>query len=236
MTKDFFHIAIDGPVAAGKGTVSKLIAHRLGFLYVDTGAMYRVTAYLAHQNKVAYDDEQKIVELLESSKMKMRTPDENEQDGRLITVFLDGEDISWKIRTEEISQGSSKVSVLSEVRKILVKKQQEIAYGQDVVMEGRDIGSRVLPEADLKIFLTANVRERAERRLLQLQLKGLDLDIQEVLREIEERDTRDMNRQTDPLKMMPDSWKLDATDLTIEQVVEKIVDKVNEMRANSTKK
>jgi len=248
VAKKFFHIAIDGPVAAGKGTVSKLVAQRLGFLYVDTGAMYRVAAYLAQQNQVAYTEEQKIVDLIKSSKIEMRTPLADpvkpsqksksivsEQDGRLITVLLNGEDISWKIRTEEISQGASKVSVLPKVRKILVEKQQKIAHGQNVVMEGRDITYRVLPKADLKIFLTANVRERAKRRLLQLQLKGLDASLQEILQEIKERDTRDMNRKTDPLKIVPEAWKLDTTQLAIEKVVGKIVDKTKKMKTHNQK-
>jgi cytidylate kinase len=233
MSKSYFHIAIDGPVAAGKGTVSKLVAHRLGFLYVDTGAMYRMTAYLAHSKKVAYDDEPKIVELIKKSKMEMRTPNENEQDGRLITVFLNGEDVSWKIRTDEMSQGASKVSTLPKVRQVLVKKQQEIAQDQDVVMEGRDITYRVLPKADLKIFLTANTKERAERRLLQNQLKGFDLDLKEILQEIEERDARDMGRSADPLKILPSAWQLDTTKLSIEEVVEKIIKKVEALRKNN---
>ena len=232
--KSYFHIAIDGPVAAGKGTISKLVAHRLNFLYVDTGAMYRVAAYLAYLNQIDYADEQRIVDLIKNSRMIIRTPNENEQDGRLITVFLNDKDISWKIRTEEISQGASKVSTLPEVRKVLVKKQKEIAQNQNVIMEGRDITYRVLPEANLKIFLTADAQERAKRRLLQSQLKGFNANLSTVLNEIKQRDTRDMGRSTDPLKIVPEAWVLDTTKLTIKQVVDKIVEKVEKMKNKST--
>jgi cytidylate kinase len=225
-----FHVAIDGPVAAGKGTVSRLVAERLGFLYVDTGAMYRVAALLAHQHNVGYGDEAKIVELIQQAKMDMRNPNEEEQDGRLITVTLNGEDVSWKIRTEEMSQGASKVSTLPEVRKMLVEKQKEIAQGKDVIMEGRDITFRVLPHANLKIFLTANVNKRAERRLLQHQLKGLDVNLEQILADMKERDERDMGRSADPLQIVEDAWVIDTSDLTIEEVVELIVAKVQTMK------
>ncbi|MCC6711112.1 MAG: (d)CMP kinase [Candidatus Pacebacteria bacterium] len=231
MVKHFFHIAIDGPVAAGKGTVSRLVSQRLNFLYVDTGAMYRMTAYLAFTNNIPYSDEAKIVDLIKKSKMEMRNPNAQEKDGRLTTVFLDGDDVSWKIRTEEISQGASKVAVLPEVRKVLVEKQQIIAHGQNVIMEGRDITHRVLPNADLKIYLTAKTKERAERRLLQLQQKGIDTTLDQVVSDIEQRDERDMNRATDPLKKIPEAWEIDSSKLSIEKVVEQIVEKVNQLRA-----
>lgn len=226
----YFHIAIDGPVAAGKGTVSRLVAERLGFLYVDTGAMYRMTAYLAHQHGVDFLNESAIVDLIKKSAMDMRNPNENEQDGRLITVFLNGEDVSWKIRTAEMSTGASHVSTLPEVRKILVEKQKEIAQGKNVVMEGRDITYRVLPDADLKIFLTANARARAERRLLQFQQKGIDTTLEKVMQDMAERDQRDMGRSADPLQIVPDAWQLDTSDKSIEDVVEEIVEKVQSMR------
>lgn len=230
MAQSFFHIAIDGPVAAGKGTVSRLVAQRLGFLYIDTGAMYRMTAYLAHTHNMTYEDESKIVKLIEDARMDMRNPTEDEKDGRLTTVFLNGEDVSWKIRTEEISQGASKVAVLAEVRKVLVEKQKMIAQNKDVIMEGRDITYRVLPEADLKIFLTAKTKERAERRLLQLQQKGFDVTLENIMSDIEQRDQRDMNRSIDPLKIVPDAWVIDTSTLSIEDVVETIVEKVETLR------
>ena len=228
--KPYFHIAIDGPVAAGKGTVSKLVAQRLGFLYIDTGAMYRMTAYLAQQQGVDLTDEAKVVELIRQAKMELYNPRENERDGRLITALLNDEDVSWKIRTKNMSDGASKVSTLPEVRKILVEKQKEIAHGADVVMEGRDITFRVLPEADLKIFLDAKLPVRAERRLKQIQAKDPSVQPEKILKEIAERDERDMGRSADPLQIVPGAWVLDTSDLNPEQVAELIVQRVTEMR------
>lgn len=227
-----FQIAIDGPVAAGKGTVSKLVASRLGFLYVDTGAMYRMTALLGIRNQVNLDDEQALLPLVKKSKMEMRTPNENEQDGRLVTVFLNGEDVSWKIRTEEVSQGSSKVAVHPLIRKELVKKQQQIAEAQSVVMEGRDITHTVLPNADLKIFLTANEIVRAKRRHLDLLTKGIDVEFEEVYQDLLQRDARDSGRETTPLQITPDAWVIDTSDLSINKVIELITTKVKVMQEN----
>lgn len=218
-----FHIAIDGPVAAGKGTISRLVAQRLGYLYVDTGAMYRMAALLALRNQVDFQDEIKIVELINSSKMEMRNPEGQEQDGRLTTVILDGEDVSWKIRTPEATDGSSKVAVLPKVRESLVKKQQIIAESQSVIMEGRDITSKVLPNAQLKIYLTASDIVRAKRRHLELQIRGVDATFDQVYQDLLERDERDMNRAADPLHIVEDAWVVDTSDLSIEKVVDLIV-------------
>lgn len=222
-----FHIAIDGPVAAGKGTISRLVAERLGFLYVDTGAMYRMTALLGLTHKVKLDDDSGLVKLAEDSKMEMRTPTEDEKDGRLSTILLNGEDVSWKIRTEKVSLGASKVAKLPKVRQLLVKKQQEIAENQDVIMEGRDITYRVLPEADLKIFLTGSDVVRAKRRLTQLLTKGEDVNFDQVLADLAHRDEQDMTRETDPLQIVADAVVVDTSDLSIQQVVDLIVNKAN---------
>lgn len=227
-----FHIAMDGPVAAGKGTIARLTAERLGFLYVDTGAMYRMTALLGLQHDVDLADEPKLVELIKQSPMDMRNPTELEKDGRLTTVFLNDEDVSWKIRTEAVSAGSSKVATLPEVRKVLVQKQQEIAADKDVVMEGRDITYRVLPNADLKIYLNADDVVRAKRRHLQLQTRGDDVSFDEVYAELLKRDEQDMNREYDPLKIVNDAWVIDSSDLSIEQVVDLIVAKVQVIRGD----
>jgi len=226
-----FHIAIDGPVSAGKGTVSRLVAEKLGFLYVDTGAMYRVTALLAKNHNVDLTNEPELVKLVMAAKMEMRNPNDQEKDGRLTTVLLDGEDVSWKIRTEEISAGASKVAALAEIRKVLVKKQQEIAVGQNVIMEGRDITYRVLPEAQLKIYLTANDMVRAERRHFQLQMRGVDVSFEEIYQDTLERDQRDTTRSADPLQITPGAWIVDTTDVEINKVVEMIVAKANVLRA-----
>lgn len=222
-----FHIAIDGPVAAGKGTISRLVAERLGYLYVDTGAMYRTTALLALNHNVDLNEEDKVIELLKAAKMEMRTPNTEEKDGRLSTVFLDGEDVSWKIRTELVSKGASTVAKLMEVRKILVHKQQEIAQHQSVIMEGRDITYRVLPNADLKIFLTGSDAVRAKRRLTQLLTKGEDVSYDTVLADLKARDQQDMGRDADPLQIVPDALVIDTSDLSINQVVDLIVGKAN---------
>ncbi|MDA1079477.1 MAG: (d)CMP kinase [bacterium] len=226
-----FHLAIDGPVAAGKGTVSRLAADRLGFLYVDTGAMYRVAAYLAIEAGVDLTDEAAVTELVAISAIEMHNPLEAEKDGRLTTVIVDGEDVSWKIRTEAISAGSSKVAAHPKVREILVKKQQAIAEGQDVVMEGRDITYRVLPEAQLKIFLTGSDIIRAKRRHLQLLTRGEDISYEDVLQGIKQRDEQDLHRTTDPLKKIPEAWEIDTSELSIEQVVDMIVSRVAVLRS-----
>lgn len=230
MSASPFRIAIDGPVAAGKGTVARLVASKLGYLYVDTGAMYRATAYVAIQKDVPLEDEHKLVKLLQSTDLQLRNPLEEEKDGRLITVLLNGEDISWKIRTEQISQGSSLVAKLPKVRAELVKHQQKIARSQSVVMEGRDITFRVLPEAELKIFLTASEIVRAKRRYLELQTRGETLGFEEVYRDLLLRDEQDMNRAVDPLHIAEDAWVIDTSDLSIEKVVDIIIARVEVMK------
>lgn len=226
---EVFQIAIDGPVAAGKGTVSRLVAQRLGFLYVDTGAMYRVTAYLAKQHAVPLSNISSLVELISNSTIQMRNPSNQESDGRLTTVLVDSVDVSWQIRTEEMGKGASAVAQIKEIREVLVKKQQEIAAVQDVVMEGRDITYRVLPDAQLKIYLTGTDFVRANRRHLQLQSRGIDAAFDEVLADLVERDKQDMNRAADPLKIVPEAWIVDTSDLSIRQVVELIVSKAHVM-------
>lgn len=228
-----FHIAIDGPVAAGKGTVSRLVADRLQFLYVDTGAMYRVVALVGQRNDVDLANEPALVELLKKTDIKMHNPTVEEKDGRLTTVLINGEDVSWAIRTEQVSKGASIVAAHPDVRKVLVEKQQIIAKAQDVVMEGRDITYRVLPNAQLKIYLTAGDTVRAKRRHMQLLTKGQDVPFQDVYTELLKRDAQDMSRKTDPLKITDDAWQIDTSDLSIEQVVELIVGKVQVFRGQS---
>lgn len=225
-----FHIAIDGPVAAGKGTVSRLVADRLQFLYVDTGAMYRVVALIGQRAGVDLHDQEKLVELLQKTEIDMRNPSAEERDGRLTTVLINGEDVSWAIRTEQVSKGASIVAAHPEVRRVLVDKQQIIAKNKEVVMEGRDITYRVLPNAQLKIYLTAGDTVRAKRRHMQLLTKGQDVPFQAVYTELLKRDEQDMNRATDPLKVIPEAWQIDTSDLSIEQVVELIVGKVHVLR------
>jgi len=221
-----FQVAIDGPVAAGKGTVARLVAARLGFLYVDTGAMYRTTALLGKLEGVDWDNEKGLAELLRKHSIQLRNPSETERDGRQITVLLDDKDISWEIRTEEMSKGSSIVSQYSLVRQELVRQQQAIAEKTDVVMEGRDITFRVLPKAQLKIYLDASAEVRARRRHQELLARGIDSTFESVYADLQERDTRDKGRKTDPLQVVEDAWFLDTSTLTIDEVVNLIEHKV----------
>ncbi len=233
-----FQIAIDGPVAAGKGTVSRKVADKLGFLYVDTGATYRVATLIALRNELDFEkldgfDEvevSQLISLLANSEIGMARPEGETNDGRLISLFIDGEDVSWRIREQDVSTRVFIVAKIPEVRDVLVKKQQEIASEQDVVMEGRDITYRVLPDAQLKIYLDANMEERAKRRQQQLVEKGDEVSIDELRKQIEERDRVDSERATDPLKVVDDAWHLDTTGIEIDKVVEMVVGRVGEIR------
>ena len=224
MTKNnFFQIAIDGPVAAGKGTIAKMLAAKLHFLYVDTGAMYRTAGLLAIDNHIDInlENQEKIAGKLEEAEFYLENSlDENDH---LITlVSLNGEDVSNKIRTQKISDAASKVATLPLIRKILVKKQQKLAENFNVVMEGRDIGLRVLPDAQLKLYLTAELEERARRRFLQAKQIHPNITLEEVKKQIEDRDYLDTHREIDPLGVVPDAIVLDTTHLSIEEVVDSI--------------
>lgn len=232
MTKPF-QIAIDGPIAAGKGAVSVLVAKLLNFLYVDTGAMYRTAALLAIENDVDLSDEQSICELIKKSDIQLRPPTEEESDGRITTVLLGERDISHDIRTEEVARATAKVAQLQQVRSLLVAKQQEIAQEQNVVMEGRDITYRVLPNAQLKIFLTGSEMVRAQRRYEQQKSKGLNVTFDEVLKNLIKRDKDDTERATDPLKIVDGAWVIDSSDLSIDQVTQMIVDKARALMSSN---
>lgn len=218
-------IAIDGPVAVGKSTIARILAQRLGFLYVDTGAMYRATGLLALKSGIDPEHAGAVVELLKSHTIRLATPTSLQADGRKITVYLDGEDVSWAIRTEESSQASSIVAQHGAVRQALVKQQQSIASDNDVVMEGRDITFRVLPKAGLKIFLTANEDTRALWRHTELLKNGQDVTIDDVKHDLRERDERDMNREVDPLHVTEDAWLFDRSDYTLEETIDMIEQK-----------
>lgn len=223
-----FQIAIDGPVGSGKSTVTKLVAERLGYLYVDTGATYRVASLVGERKGFDFSNEQELVDALGASEITMRSPLDVEKDGRLVTVFLDGEDVSWQIRTEEISRIVPKVAAMAGVRKLMVQLQQDISRKQPVVMEGRDITYRVLPEADMKIYLTATSQERAKRRQAQLLSKGEEVALETVQRDLIARDEMDMGRETDPLQIVEGAWVLDTTGMSIEEVVDAVCQKARE--------
>ena len=210
-------IAIDGPAGAGKSTTAKETAKRLKYLYIDTGAMYRAVALLAIRQSVAFDDEKALTEIAEKADITLR------QEGEKYLVFIDGEDVSEAIRRPEVGNAASPVSANPGVRQVLVEKQQAMAAKGGVVMDGRDIGTVVLPDADCKIFLTASLDVRAQRRVLELQAKGLDVDFEQVKKDVRERDERDSSRAASPLKQADDAVLIDSSDMTFEEVVSRII-------------
>lgn len=226
-----FQIAIDGPVAAGKGTTAKMVAARLGFLYVDTGAMYRSLTLYAKNNGIKLSSEAEIANLLidHKPKIELSIPIDAEKDGRLCTVKLNGEDVSWKIRTEEISAGVSVITQYASVRDYITPMARYIAQKQNVVMEGRDITTIVLPDADLKIYMDADPAERAMRRHRELMTRGEDVSYEKVFNQLTERDKRDSERIIAPLRKAKNAWILDTTGMTIDSVADLIVERVKKL-------
>lgn len=212
-----FVIAIDGPAGAGKSTVAKLVAKQLGFLYVDTGAMYRALTLKAINEHIPFTDENKLIEMAKNTHIELQDDENNYR------VFLDGKDVSKEIRTEEVSKGTHFIASILPIREILWKMQREMRERYNIVMEGRDIGSKVFPDAQLKIFLDASVEERARRRYLQLKEMGIENDIKDIEKEIKERDEKDKARSISPLVKTPDAFYIDTTGMSIQQVVEKII-------------
>lgn len=225
--KKNLQIAIDGPAAAGKGTIASLLARKLGLKYVYTGAMYRAVALFGLKSNVDLDDEENMVALLKKIKIEFRKPQRDNPYG--YSIILNGEDVTEEIRSPKVGWGASVVGTLPQIRKFLVERQQEIVKKQSVIMEGRDITTRVLPRADLKIYLTATLKERIRRRKRQLEEEqGIKKSLKEVARETKKRDYQDSHREADPLTITPDAWMLDTTDLTVQQVTEKISKKLKE--------
>lgn len=208
------NIAIDGPSGAGKSTIADILASKLSYVHLDTGAMYRSAALLAIKNKVSLSDEEKIVELMENNfKLDMAND----------KVFLNGEDISDAIRTNEVSMAASDISKLSGVRKALVKSQQEIASKKGYIVDGRDICTVVLPDAEVKIFLTATSEDRARRRLEQNRQKGIIDDYDKILEDIKKRDYQDSHRANSPLVKADDATLIDSSNMSIDDVVDEIL-------------
>ncbi|MBX9878306.1 MAG: (d)CMP kinase [Candidatus Obscuribacterales bacterium] len=214
-------IAIDGPAGAGKSTVAQMVAQKLQYLYLDTGAMYRAVTYLVVKRGVNPDDENAVTETARQADIELKSSVDGSGKPR---VFVNGEEITDKIRTREISNLVSPLSAIASVRSILVDQQRKLAAGGKVVLDGRDIGTVVLPNADVKIFLTASSEERARRRLKDLEKSGETADFQELLAEIEARDKRDSTREVAPLKVADGGIVVDTDSLTIDQVVGKILD------------
>lgn len=218
-----FKVAIDGPSGAGKSTISKEIAKKLGFTYIDTGAMYRAAALSCIRNVIDIKNEpEKAAELVKNINIDL----ENGEKGTV--VFLDGENISDFIRTPEISMAASNVSAISEVRVVLVEKQRELGSRKSVIMDGRDIGTHVLPDADVKIFLTAACHARAKRRYAELTEKGEKITFDEVLEDMTLRDKNDSTRAVSPLKPAKDAIIIDTTELTFSESVDCIYNTVCE--------
>ena len=211
------NIAIDGPAGAGKSTIAKMVAKELGFVYVDTGAMYRAMALHMINNGVQTDDASKISSTCQSADITIKY-----ENGEQV-VYLNGENVNGKIRTEEVGKMASVSSANGDVRKKLVELQQKLASEIDVVMDGRDIGTVVLPNALLKVYLTASSRVRAERRYKELVAKGTECDIDVIEKDIIDRDYRDMHRENSPLMQAEDAVLVDSSDMTISEVAEKII-------------
>ena len=212
------NVAIDGTAGAGKSTIAKRIARKLGYIYVDTGAMYRAMAYYLIQNQVDAADQEAIAAACQHADISICY-----QDGEQV-VLLNGENVNAYLRTEAVGNMASVSSVVPEVRKKLVELQQKLARETDVVMDGRDIGTVVLPDADVKVYLTASVETRAKRRFLELQEKGEPADLAKIAADIEDRDYRDMHRDISPLRQAEDATLVDSSDMTIDQVVERILE------------
>ncbi|EOS69356.1 cytidylate kinase [Lachnospiraceae bacterium MD308] len=207
------NIAVDGPAGAGKSTIAKLVAKEKGYIYVDTGAMYRGLAIHFLDQGIEPGDTDRIIDACRSAQVTIQYEEGVQQ------VYLNGKNITARLRDEEVGNMASKSSPIPQVRKKLLELQQGLAKEQDVIMDGRDIGTCVLPDADVKVYLTASVETRAKRRFDELTEKGVDCDLEEIKRDIAERDHRDMTRETAPLKQAEDAVLIDSSHMTIDEVV-----------------
>ncbi|TNJ67424.1 (d)CMP kinase [Paenibacillus hemerocallicola] len=213
-----FNIAIDGPAAAGKSTVARLVAKQLGFVYVDTGAMYRAVTWKALQSGISPERKEQLSRMASELRIELLPGEQSQQ------VLLDGGDVTDLIRSAMVNKNVSAVSAIPEIRRLLVAKQQEMAQAKGVVMDGRDIGTHVLPDAELKIFLTASVKERAQRRFLEMKAKGEDVTLGQLEKEIAERDKMDEQREASPLVQAEDAVLVDTSGMSIPQVAERILE------------
>lgn len=225
------NIAIDGPAGAGKSTVARAVAKKLGILYLDTGAMYRAMALKAMREGIDPNDKEQVLPLLECTEIYAKNI------GGTQHTYLDGEDVSGLIRTPEISRGASDISAIPDVRIKLAQIQRNIAHTSDVVMDGREIGSYVIPECENKFYVTASVDERARRRLLELKEKGRDngMTVEEMAKDIAERDYNDSHRAFAPLLRLPEAILIDTTDLTIDEAVNAVLKNLKNIGAEAHK-
>ncbi len=213
-------IAIDGPAASGKSTVGGLLAQRLGYLFFDTGAMYRAVTWEVLQRGVDVGDEEAVSRLARELKIDIAKPEHD--DGRQYTVLADGEDVTWEIRRSEVDRHVSPVSAYAEVRRALTEQQRRMGERGQVVMVGRDIGTVVLPNADLKVYLDASAEVRARRRYLELLERGEEADFEEILADMRRRDQIDSNREVAPLKVAEDAVRVDTDNLGVEEVLDEL--------------
>lgn len=225
------NIAIDGPAGAGKSTVAKAVAKKLGILYLDTGAMYRAMALKAMREGIDPNDKEQVLPLLECTEIYAKNI------GGTQHTYLDGEDVSGLIRTPEVSRGASDISAIPDVRIKLAQIQRNIAHTSDVVMDGREIGSYVIPECENKFYVTASVDERARRRLLELKEKGRDngMTVEDMAKDIAERDYNDSHRAFAPLLRLPEAILIDTTDLTIDEAVNAVLKNLKNIGAEAHK-
>lgn len=210
-------VAIDGPAGSGKSTVSKILARKLGFMYLDTGAIYRALAYVALKKKIPLDDGKLLAELAKTMQIEFKQDEQGQR------VIVNGEDVSEKIRTEEVGMAASKVSMHPEVREALLGIQRDFGEKGNLVAEGRDMGTVVFPNAEVKVFLTASPEVRAQRRYLELKEKGINTTLEEVLKSVIERDRQDSTRSVAPLKPASDAVIIDTSNMSIEEVVNSIM-------------
>ncbi|MEW6999618.1 (d)CMP kinase [Colwelliaceae bacterium BS250] len=216
-------ITIDGPSGAGKGTVAKIVAEQLGWNFLDSGAIYRVLAVAVQHHNISVEEEEAIIPLASHLDVEFKIVDDGEP-----RVLLEGEDVTQNIRTEEVGAVASKIAAFPRVREALLRRQRAFKQMPGLLADGRDMGTVVFPDAPVKVFLTASAEERAKRRMIQLQQKGLDVNIGRLLADIRQRDERDQNRSVAPLVPAEGALIVDSTELTIEQVVEKILLFANE--------
>mgnify|MGYP004617393309 FL=1 len=215
-----FIVAIDGPAGAGKGTITKLVGEKLNLMNIDTGATYRCVTLAVIENGYTLKEEEKIVDLLDKISIEFKKE----------KTYLNNKDVTKEIRTSKVDNMVSQVSHIQRVRDCMAEFQRKMAKGKDVIMEGRDIGTNVFPEADVKIYLDATPEERAKRRMLQNEEKGIQIPLEEIIENIKFRDNNDKTSKVAPLKMAEDAIYVDSTELTIDEVVNKIIDIINQKK------
>lgn len=228
MTNTILHIAIDGPVGSGKSDISMRLARELDITFLYTGAMYRALALLCQEQHVNRKDSVGVLKILRAHDIDFGNPPRG--GNRPYAVLIDGKDMTERLFTPDMDQGASDVGTIPEVRRYMVARQKKSADGRSVVMEGRDIGLRVLPDADLKIYLTASIEERAKRRMQQYEKKGKTISYDQMLEDTKKRDIQDSTRAADPLQKLPDAWELDTTGMTQDDVIAAILQELKERK------